>query len=413
MKEKEAILKRQKFNTRFKNEDMDFMFNWWVGVSQIIGMSPSQIFYALRDAKDGNPAGWRQGFRNQGRFQMAQAKEFTTQQQNLAAGQFYLGAAYAFRAALQFTLPKTEEFLDDFKQMEANFQLGVNLLEVPIKSIEIPFENTTLPGYFLEHDRQPRPVLIMIGGGDTFREDLFYFGGYPAWKRGYNAIMVDLPGQGITPDRNLHFNTDMDLSIKVIIGWLEEHALVKDGQIAIYGVSGGGFFSAQGVAADPRIKAWIAATPIFDIGLIFEREFGAALKAPGWLLNTYMGLAGAINESADINLKKYAWQFGTPDFKSAIDQVQVLAKPVSYKQINCPSLFLVSEGEAQELKRQTQEIYQNFCQRGVNVTLREFNAEQGADGHCQVNNLKLAHLILFNWLDQIFGVDSTDIRLYC
>jgi hypothetical protein len=35
MNKKDAILKRQNYNTRFKNDDMDFMFNWWVGVSQI------------------------------------------------------------------------------------------------------------------------------------------------------------------------------------------------------------------------------------------------------------------------------------------------------------------------------------------------------------------------------------------
>ena len=31
MKKNEAILKRQKYNTRFKNEDMDFMLNWTIG----------------------------------------------------------------------------------------------------------------------------------------------------------------------------------------------------------------------------------------------------------------------------------------------------------------------------------------------------------------------------------------------
>ena len=40
MKENEVIVKRQKCSTRFKNGDMDFMFNWTIGVSQIIGMSP-------------------------------------------------------------------------------------------------------------------------------------------------------------------------------------------------------------------------------------------------------------------------------------------------------------------------------------------------------------------------------------
>lgn len=33
MKDSEVILKRQKYNIRFKNNDMDFIFNWVVGIS--------------------------------------------------------------------------------------------------------------------------------------------------------------------------------------------------------------------------------------------------------------------------------------------------------------------------------------------------------------------------------------------
>ena len=144
---------------------------------------------------------------------------------------------------------------------------------------------------------------------------------------------------------------------------------------------------------------------------LFKREFGRAPKAPGWLLNTFMRLAGSLNESSEINLKKYAWQFGTTDFKSAVEAVLTEAKVVNYARIHSPSLFLMSEGEAQELKRQTLEIYKDFRQRGVDVTLREFTAAEGADGHSQVNNLRLAHLVIFDWLDRVFGNEPGDVRL--
>ena len=284
---------------------------------------------------------------------------------------------------------------------------------VPMRPVEVPFEQTTLPGYYLEQDDQLRPLVMMVGGGDTFCEDLFYFAGYPGWKRGYNVIMVDLPGQGITPNRGQHFRADMDKAISCVLDWAEQHAAAKPAQIAIYGVSGGGYFTAQGVATDWRINAWIAATPIFDIAETFRREMGNALKTPGWLLNTLMRLAGSINESAEINLRKYAWQFGTTDFKSAVDGVMEQAKTVDCSGITCPSLFLVSEGEGPELQRQTRVLFDDFSRRGVDVTCREFTAAEGADGHCQLNNLRLAHLVIFDWLDKIFGHEPGDVRLYC
>lgn len=413
MNENEVILKRQSCSTRFKNEDMDFMLNWTIGVSQIIGMSPSQAFYAVHGIKDGDPAGWREGFRRQGHYQIDRASELVGNKQKLAAGQFLLGAAYAYRAALQYTDPTVGDFDARVLEMEKAFQQGVDFIGIPMRPIEVPFENTTLPGYYLEHDKKPRPVVMMVGGGDTFREDLFYFAGYPGWKRGYNVVMVDLPGQGKMPGRRQHFRVEMNKPIGAVLDWLEGNAASKSEKIAIYGVSGGGYFTAQAAVADDRIKAWIAATPVFDVAMLFKREFGSALKVPGWMLNTFMRLAGSLNESSAINLKKYAWQFGTADFKSAIEAVFAQAKAVDFTGIRSPSLFLMSEGEAPELKRQTLEIYEDCRRRGVDVTLREFTAAEGADGHCQLNNLRLAHLVVFDWLDHAFGNEPGDVRFRC
>ncbi|MDR3573283.1 MAG: alpha/beta hydrolase [Anaerolineaceae bacterium] len=413
MKENEIIIKRQKFNTRFKNGDMDFMFNWAVGVSQIIGMSPSQIFYALHDIKDGDPKGWREGLSHQASLLSGQAKSLLANNQRVAAGQAYLGAAYAYRAAIQYTSPKSQEFMDWAQEMERVFQEGIKLLGVPICPIEVPYAGKSLAGYYLEQDDTARPVLVMIGGGDTFREDLFYFAGYPGWKRGYNVLMVDLPSQGLMPARGLTMQADMAAPIIAALDWLEMHAAAKSEKIAIYGVSGGGYFTAQAVAVEPRIKAWIAASPIYDMGMVFQREVGAAMQAPGWAVKTAMRLAGSINESTAINLDKYAWQFGMPDFKSATDAVLKQAEVVDFTRIQCPSLILVSEGEAAELQRQSRVVAQNLTERGIPVTLRNFTAEEGADGHCQLNNLRLAHLVIFDWLDQLFGHDSGDVRLRC
>ena len=61
--------------------------------------------------------------------------------------------------------------------------------------------------------------------------------------------------------------------------------------------------------------------PIYDEKALFEKEFDFALKTPGWLMNRVLELAGNVNEAMDLNLKKYAWQFGAAEFKSTIDKV--------------------------------------------------------------------------------------------
>jgi pimeloyl-ACP methyl ester carboxylesterase len=412
MKTTEPILKRQKYSYRFKDEDMDFFFNWTVGLGQILGMAPAQVFFSVHGIKDGDPAGWRDGFLRMARSQLGQAQALVEEKHPLAAGEAYLGAAYAFRFALQYIDPTKPEFTEHVLSMEQAFLQGTACLGVPLRSVEIPFEKASLPGYFLEHDDQPRPLVLMIGGGDSFREDLFYFAGYPGWKRGYNVLMVDLPGQGKVPGRGLYYRPDMGTPIRAVIDWLETNAAVRPEQIAIYGISGGGFYTCQGVACDPRIQAWVASTPFFDYELVVRREFGSVLKAPGWLLNLYQRLAGSLNKSAHINLNKYAWSAGMPSFAYAVEHGLPLFKPVDYTKIGCPSLFLVGEGEGEELKRETQVLFEDFSRRGVDVTLRRFTAEEGADGHCQLTNLRLAHLIIFDWLDRAFGHDSGNVRLY-
>jgi hypothetical protein len=136
---------------------------------------------------------------------------------------------------------------------------------------------------------------------------------------------------------------------------------------------------------------------------VFQCEMGGAAKTPGWLLNTVMRLKGAMNASAELNLKKYAWQLGTNDFKQAYEGVLQQAIPVNYERITCPALLLMGESEAAELRRQTLVVYEALRARSQDVTLREFVPEDGADAHCQVNNLRLAHQVVFDWLDRIFA----------
>ncbi|MGV8059442.1 MAG: hypothetical protein AB2L12_15685 [Smithellaceae bacterium] len=56
-----------------------------------------------------------------------------------------------------------------------------------LEYIEIPFEGTVLPGYFRKAAPGKTPVktLIMIGGAETFVDDLFFYIAPQAFDRGY------------------------------------------------------------------------------------------------------------------------------------------------------------------------------------------------------------------------------------
>ena len=407
MGDRDEVLRRQSTRTKFKNSDMDFALNWTLGVSQVIGMAPGEVLATISTVRDGDPGSWRDSFSRQGDYLSHRANVFEREGNVRAAGHSAFGAAYARRFALHFEDPRTPVWDTKVAEMELEFARAAAFWDVPIRSIKVPFEHGVLPGYYVEVDASPRPTVLMIGGGDTFREDLFYYGGYPGWQRGYNMLMVHLPGQGATPATGFTFRHDSSAAIGACIDWLERHATSPDPRIVAYGLSGGGYFTAQAVAADPRICAWVASTPITNMALLFEREMGAMLRAPGWLLNALTKLVGRANAILDISLRKYAWQFGTADFAEVVARVQAEAPPVRPEAIARPSLFLLGDGEATELRRQTEELAAVMQRRGYDVTIRRFAREEG-DAHCQVTNLALAHLVVFDWLDHQFKSNPSE-----
>jgi hypothetical protein len=396
MKQSESIIKRQAIRVRFHNKDMDFFFNWLVGAGSIVGLSHGELFNIVEGMKDGDPGEWRERFACHGDFLTDRA----TEERGASAAQDRMAAAFCYRAALHYVDPTGVDYCKWVERMETEFQKGAKGLGIPLRSIEVPFEGRTLPGYLLEHDATPRPFIFMVGGGDTYREDLYYFAGYPAWKRGYNALMVDLPGQGVCPARGLPVRADMAAPISASLDFLHREAACPVEKIAIYGVSAGGYFTALAATADPRIGAWIASTPIFDMAEVFRKELGAVTHVPGWFARIAARVAGAVNESADLSLMKYAWQLGHSDIRSAIAAIYAQAQPVEIGKISCPCLFLVGDGEANELKRQTEVIANELRKRGLSPTLRRFSASEG-DIHCQLSNVRLAHSVVFDWLEDV------------
>ena len=109
--------------------------------------------------------------------------------------------------------------------------------------------------------------------------------------------------------------------------------------------------------------------------------------------------------------------FGTKDFATAVKRVMMETTPVPDSRIRLPCLFLIGASEAKELQRQAIELHARLVGAGVDCQLREFSEADGADTHCQVNNLRLAHLVVFDWLERVLGKPeaprASDPRLLC
>jgi hypothetical protein len=99
-------------------------------------------------------------------------------------------------------------FTSLWEKHRACWDRAVELFDTPVERTEIPYEGTTLAGYFFKPDSGsgPRPTIILNNGSDGPVSSQWSLGGRAAIARGWNAITFDGPGQGAALHRqHLYF----------------------------------------------------------------------------------------------------------------------------------------------------------------------------------------------------------------
>jgi 2,6-dihydroxypseudooxynicotine hydrolase len=190
----------------------------------------------------------------------------------LAAGRDMSAGAHLSQAAVYYHFAKFL-FVSDPSQMRAAHMRAVAcladalpLLDPPGRRVEIPFDGSRMVGILRlpahEPGEAPRPVMIMIPGLDSAKEelrsteDLFL-------ERGIATFSVDGPGQG-EAEYDLAIRGDWEVPGGVIIDYLETEPGIDPGRIGVWGVSLGGYYAPRVASGDDRVKACIALAGPYD-----------------------------------------------------------------------------------------------------------------------------------------------------
>src|SRR3712207_5842588 len=95
----------------------------------------------------------------------------------ISASDAYLRASSYYRAAYLplYGSPVDPRLVEAFDKETAAFHKAAALMRPPVEPVEIPFEGTTLPGYFCQVDDsgRPRPTLIGTNGYDATINELY------------------------------------------------------------------------------------------------------------------------------------------------------------------------------------------------------------------------------------------------
>ena len=398
----DRIFERSKIRVRFKNEDFDFLFQWALGYGVYGGLTHGELFAIAARIEDGNPDSWVMHFCRAGDRLRQTAEQLLASGKKRSAGETYLKAFCAYRFGCQFLSVKDGRFVPGVSTFKACFRAAMEQLKLPCEAIEVSFADKHLPGYWLKVDDnpQPRSTLIVIGGGDSYCEDLYFFAGAAARARGYQALMVDLPGQGDTPLNGLYFGIEPESTVKAIVDWASTRPEVDLKRLAMIGFSGGGFFATRAAAYEKRIKALIADAITFDMGALLDAELPAVIRqGPGGLGTALIKIASSVNKVVQVSMEKFCWQGGVA---TPLEFLELARRgQVDVSLIDCPVLCLVGEGDPPDALRQHRVAFEQL--RSPRKAQRIFTIDEGADAHCQINNFPLLHQVAFDWLDDILN----------
>lgn len=396
----QRIYERHGKSIYFKNDDMDFYLQWILGYQVYGGLGIGECFSVASRIKDGDPDSWKSEFYKYGTFQEDVALSLANAGNQGAASKRLFAAFCSYRAASMCASPSGDESKEMILKFEHTFQLAMDYAHILVEPIEVPFENSALPGYFYKSTKAGAmaPLILILGGSDSFREDLYYFGGAEAIRRGYNVAMVDLPGQGRTPNQGLHLRYDMEVPVTATIDWLVAQDRIKSTSIGVYGVSGGGYFAMRAQSFEKRIRAIALSTPIYDMQTVIEKQIPKFLIA----LTRIKGLLALLDKVASLGVDTYFWRVGADNYGQIIDR-QVSKMRVDVGTIDCPILSICGAGESQEIRNQALNFYEEVKKRYPESMYRFYDTNDGAEAHCQVNNFQLAHQELFDWFDSVLS----------
>jgi len=186
------------------------------------------------------------------------AEQFEKEGNFVSARRTYLRAFNYIRSAEFFMKLGDERKLSTYLKAVEAFNRALKYFDQPAKRVEVPFEDSFLPGVlFCPVNVENPPVMIMFGGLDSLAEELYFGIGQHLNERGIALLAVDGPGQGATLRINhIHSRHDFEVAGTAVYEYCVEH--LKDdinvNNISIGAVSMGGYMAARCAAFEHRFK---------------------------------------------------------------------------------------------------------------------------------------------------------------
>src|SRR5919199_2087190 len=322
----------------------------------------------------------------------------------VSARDAYLRAAEYYRSAYFFRRSDLDDpkLLGAWRLQRECFRAAAALFEHPCEAVEIPYEGTTLSGYFLRPDDagEPRPTIVAFPGYDAPVEESYPAAATPALRRGYSALLFDGPGQASSLyEKRLYFRPDYEVVLKAVVDYAVSRPEVDVKRIALLGRSFGGFLAPRAATGEHRFAALIADPGQYDLGEIarsrMPKEVVAMVEADDPAVDEVFA-----SMLADPHRREYfGSRMATHGARSMREYLRMLSGYTVRDRagrISCPTL--ITGNEADPIAAQARQLYEALeCPKEFVF----FTEGEGAGGHCEGLGQSLFFQRAYDWLDDV------------
>jgi pimeloyl-ACP methyl ester carboxylesterase len=388
----------------FRDDEFNYQLIRAMGVADYGGSAVGECLAVVAQITDGSPKSWTTAFEQLAQKVEGQGRACLDGGYTVSGRDHLLRASTYYRTAEYYAGGSAADGAG--ARSQACFSEAAALVDPPVESIAITYEDGRLPGYLVRPAMAAagdghRRTVVAVGGFDSSAEELYFQLGVPGAERGWNVVVFDGPGQlgCMRTEPTMTFRPDYEVPIAAVIDTVVTLPGVDPERLALCGQSFGSYFAARAAATDPRVRALVVNPPVVDMGRYMEAWVGTDV----YRMNRDIRPEDVAGVPEDLMPRQMQWgieaictRFGVPSFHAWRDAM------VSYRlgdrtgAITCPVLALVGEREGDEPRAQFDAMVTGVAGP---VTSRVFRPADGASAHCQSDNLRLSAQVTFDWLD--------------